>query len=142
VPQHDQEPSLTAAATAKSPDLSGRTRFGVASFYARMFVHRKMANGARMNPQGDNAASKTLPLGTTAEVTNLATGQRAVVSIQDRGPYVHGRIVDLSPATARAIGITRDAGTANVKVSPIQVPLPGGGTKSGVAGPGPKPCGA
>ena len=59
VAQYDQEPSRKGAATAKSPDLSGRARFGVASFYARMFAHRKMANGARMNPQGDNAASKT-----------------------------------------------------------------------------------
>ncbi|NNM62884.1 MAG: septal ring lytic transglycosylase RlpA family lipoprotein [Steroidobacteraceae bacterium] len=87
-----------------------------------------MADGARMNPHGDNAASKTLPLGTTAVVTDLHTGKSAVVSIKDRGPYVRGRIVDLSPATARKIGITRDEGIAAVKVTPLRVPLPGGGT--------------
>lgn len=95
-----------------------------------------------MNPHGDNAASKTLPLGTTARVTNIATGQSAVVLIQDRGPYVKGRIVDLSPATARTIGITRDEGVAKVKVAPILVPLPGGGTKPGAAAPDVRNTGA
>jgi len=116
------------AANKPQPDLSGCARFGKASFYAREFVNRKMADGVRMNPHSDNAASKTLPLGTTALVTNLQTGQSAVVSIQDRGPYVTGRIVDLSPATARKIGITRDEGIAGVKVAPISVPLPDGDT--------------
>ncbi len=87
-------------------DHSGRKRVGKASFYAKMFHGRKMANGKRMDPRDDNAASKTLPLGTTAKVTNLETGRSAVVTIEDRGPYVKGRIVDLSPATAQSIGIT------------------------------------
>jgi rare lipoprotein A len=99
-----------------------------------------MADGIRMNPHGDNAASRTLPLGTTARVTNVKTGQSAVISIQDRGPYVNGRIVDLSPATAQKIGITRDIGVAKVKVTPILVPLPDGSTKQGAAGPDAKPC--
>lgn len=86
-----------------------------------------------MKPQGNNAASKTLPLGTTAKVTNLETGQSAVVTIQDRGPYVKGRIVDLSPATAQKIGIEREDGVATVEVAPIAVPLPDGSVKPGVA---------
>jgi len=90
-----------------------------------------MADGIRMNPRGYNAASKTLPLGTTAKVTNLATGQTAIVQIEDRGPYVKGRIVDLSPAIARKIGITRRLGVAPVKVSPIIVPQPDGTIKFG-----------
>ena len=81
-----------------------------------------MADGSKMDPQGDNAASRTLPLGTTAMVTNIATGQSAVVTIEDRGPYVKGRIVDLSPSTAQKIGITQDNGIARVKVAPISVP--------------------
>jgi rare lipoprotein A len=85
-----------------------------------------MADGRKMKPQGNNAASKTLPLGTTATVTNIETGQCAVVTIQDRGRYVKGRIVDLSPHTARKIGITRDKGLAEVQVAPIAVPLPDG----------------
>jgi rare lipoprotein A len=109
--------------------LSGRTRFGEASFYAKQFAGREMADGAKMDPHGDNAASKTLPLGSTATVTNMETGQSAVVTIEDRGPYVKGRIVDLSPSTAQKIGITQDSGVAKVKVVPISVPLPDGAKK-------------
>jgi rare lipoprotein A len=114
-------------------DRSGHTRRGKASFYAREFSGRKMADGTIMQPQGDNAASKTLPLGTTAKVTNLETGKSAVVTIRDRGPYIRGRIVDLSPATAKDIGIDHKNGVAKVKVAPIAVPLPDGGVKLGAA---------
>jgi rare lipoprotein A len=118
----------------KAPlDRSGKKRVGKASFYAHMFEGRKMADGKTMNPQHDNAASRTLPLGTTAKVTNLETGKSAFVTIQDRGPYVEGRIVDLSPATAREIGITPRQGVAKVEVSPLAVPLPNGGVKLGAA---------
>src|ERR1700756_5604215 len=69
-------------------DLSGRARVGKASFYSSKFNGRKMADGTRMDPRSDSAASKTLPLGTTAKVTNLETGESAVVTIRDRGPHV------------------------------------------------------
>ena len=126
--------SATARSTRKPrADFSGKRRYGKASFYADFFAGRTMANGARMNPRGNNAASRTLPLGTVAKVTNLETGQSAVVSIQDRGPYVDGRIVDLSPATAHKIGLTRRQGVTRVAVAPIAVPLPNGEVKPGVA---------
>jgi rare lipoprotein A len=129
-----EEPSPTVTASAKpQPDLSGRTRVGNASFYAKKFAGREMADGTIMDPHGDNAASKTLPLGTTAMVTNTETGQSAQVTIQDRGPYVVGRIVDLSVSTARKIGLTRHQGIAPVTVAPISVPLPDGSTKNGAA---------
>jgi rare lipoprotein A len=115
-------------------DRSGKKRVGKASFYAHMFAGRKMADGKEMDPQHDNAASRTLPLGTTAKVTNLETGKSALVTIQDRGPYVDGRIVDLSPSTAREIGISPRQGIARVEVSPLAVPLPNGGVKLGAAG--------
>ncbi len=115
------------------PDLSGRKRVGKASFYAKRFAGKPMANGAPMDPQGNNAASRTLPLGTTAKVTNVETGKTAIVTIQDRGPYVDGRLVDLSPATAQQIGITPRKGVANVVVAPIAVPLPGGKVREGAA---------
>jgi rare lipoprotein A len=121
-------------------DISGTTRLGRGSFYARWFAHRQMSDGKRMDPQGSNAASRTLPLGTTAKVTNLATGQSAVVSIEDRGPYVKGRIIDLSPGTARKIGLTRHVGIAQVAVAPISVPLPDGSVKPGVAAPHETAC--
>jgi rare lipoprotein A len=55
-------------------------------------------------------------------VTNLETGRSAVVTIQDRGPYAKGRIVDLSPSTAQQIGLTREEGVARVQVTPIDLP--------------------
>jgi rare lipoprotein A len=114
-------------------DFTARKRMGKASFYANKFAGRTMADGTRMNPHGTNAASKTLPLGTTAKVTNLETGKSAVVTIQDRGPYVPGRIVDLSPDTARQIGISHRKGVALVVVAPIAVPQPDGGVRLGAA---------
>jgi rare lipoprotein A len=124
------QPSSTAASQA---DLSGHTRVGKASFYGKGFVGKKMADGSPMDPHQDNAASKTLPLGTTAKVTNVQTGQSAVVTIKDRGPYIKGRIVDLSPSTARKVGITSTQGVAKVEVAPLAVPQPDGSTKLGDA---------
>lgn len=92
-----------------------------------------MADGAPMDLDGNNAASRTLPLGTKAKVTNLETGKSATVVIEDRGPYVDGRIVDLSPGTARKIGITRRQGVSKVMVAPITVPQPDGTVKLGAA---------
>jgi rare lipoprotein A len=128
-----QTPARLAVIAKPKLDRSGKRRIGKASFYARMFAGRKMANGNIMNPQNNNAASRTLPLGTTAKVTNLKTGQSAVVTIDDRGPYVEGRIVDLSPATAQEIGITRREGVTKVEVAPITVPQPDGSVKLGDA---------
>ena len=115
------------------PDTTGHKRVGKASVYAKRFAGHEMADGSPMQPQADNAASKTLPLGTTAKVTNMETGESAVVKIEDRGPYVKGRIVDLSPATAEKIGIEPKDGVAKVSVVPIAVPLPNGEVKSGEA---------
>ena len=127
-------PRHAAAPTpAKGTDHSGRRRVGVASVYAHRFAGRKMADGNRMDPHDHNAASKTLPIGTEAKVTNLETGQSARVVIEDRGPYVKGRIVDLSPATAERIGITPKQGIAKVEVAPIAVPQPDGSVKAGAA---------
>jgi rare lipoprotein A len=132
-PQGAQRPTRLPVIVKPTLDLSGERRLGKASFYAPMFAGRKMADGKTMNPQRDNAASRTLPLGTTAKVTNLDTGKSAFVTIQDRGPYVKGRIVDLSPSTAQEIGITRRQGVARVEVAPVTVPLPNGGVKLGAA---------
>jgi hypothetical protein len=104
-------PKRLSPDTKLPADRSGRKRIGKASFYAKMFAGRKMADGTRMQPTGNNAASLTLPLGTTAKVTNLETGKTAVVTIRDRGPYV--------------------AGVTQVAVAPITVPLPNGQVKLG-----------
>jgi rare lipoprotein A len=130
-PPRAKSPKRISPLDKQIVDRSGRKRIGKASFYARMFAGRKMADGNRMRPTGNNAASLTLPLGTTAQVTNLATGKTAVVTIQDRGPYVDGRIVDLSPATAQQIGLDRHTGVTEVEVAPITVPMPDGRIKLG-----------
>jgi rare lipoprotein A len=129
--QSSHDKRAAPGSKSKKLDRSGRKQVGKASFYSRKFAGRKMADGTPMKPHGDNAASKTLPLGTRAKVTNLETGQSASVTIQDRGPHVRGRIVDLSPATAQEIGITRKQGVAPVEVAPITVPQPDGGLKPG-----------
>jgi rare lipoprotein A len=123
-------PSQTAKPAV---DRSGKKRVGKASFYADRFGGRKMADGKIFRLHDSNAASRTLPLGTTAKVTNLETGKSAVVTIQDRGPYVDGRIVDLSPGTAQSIGLSKRKGVTKVEITPITVPLPNGGVKLGQA---------
>ncbi len=112
-------------------DRSGRKQVGKASVYAHKFANRKMADGNRMDPNDDNAASKTLPLGTRAKVTNLETGKSTEVTIQDRGPHVKGRIVDLPPAKAKEIGIMPRDGVAKVEVAPVELPLADGSIKAG-----------
>ena len=128
---HHTKPGRLSPEARPQLDRSGRKRIGKASIYAPMFVGRKMADGTRMRATSNNAASRTLPLGTTAKVTNLETGKTAVVTIHDRGPYVAGRIVDLSPATARDIGLDRRTGVTQVEVAPILIPMPNGNTKLG-----------
>ena len=120
-------------------DHSGDKRVGMASCYGRRFSGRKMADGTPMKPESDNAASRTLPLGTTAQVTNLSDGKTAMVTIRDRGPYAKGRIIDLSPRTARQLGI---AGVVRVEVTPINVAQPNARLKSLVARSEPETSGA
>ncbi|WP_232624436.1 septal ring lytic transglycosylase RlpA family protein [Paraburkholderia ginsengisoli] len=111
-------------------DRSGKTRKGKASYYGRKFYSKKMADGSRMDPQSNAAASKTLPLGTKARVTNLENGNNEVVEIKDRGPYVKDRIVDVSPQTADKLGL-KENGTAPVEVKPLAVPQSDGSVKPG-----------
>ncbi|HEX8886621.1 MAG TPA: septal ring lytic transglycosylase RlpA family protein [Noviherbaspirillum sp.] len=126
--------STKASRTAKTGkpalDLSGKARRGKASYYARKFHGRKMADGTRMNPNANVAASKTLPLGTKAEIVNLESGKKAVVEIRDRGPYVKDRIVDVTPKVADKLDMKED-GVAPVEVKPIEVPQPDGSVKPG-----------
>ena len=98
-----------------------RGESGIASVYSALFNGRRMANGERFNPSSDSAASRTLPLGTVARVTNLENGRHAVVRFKDRGPYVGGRVADLSPHTARALGMGTP-GLIRVAVTVIRVP--------------------
>ncbi len=102
-------------------DRSDRQRIGVASYYARKFAGRRMADGTRMRLDSDNAASRSLPLGTRAMVTNLVNGKTVFVTIRDRGPFMKGRIIDLSPHSARSLGFIH-AGLTQVAVVPVSLP--------------------
>jgi len=86
---------------------------GIASWYGRQFHGRRTANGERYDMYALTAAHRTLPLGTRVRVTNQASGRSVVVRINDRGPFVRGRIIDLSLAAAQELGMSR-AGTARV----------------------------
>jgi rare lipoprotein A len=91
---------------------------GTASYYGGKFHGRKTASGERFNQEALTAAHKTLPLGTQVRVTNLRNGESVDVKINDRGPYVRGRIIDLSKGAARELRMI-NAGTAKVKVEVI-----------------------
>lgn len=100
---------------------SGSVRYharGEASWYGPGFAGRKTANGERYNPNGLTAAHKTLPLGTIVSVRNLENDKTVVVRINDRGPYIHGRIIDLSKGAALKIGML-GSGTAEVEVATL-----------------------
>jgi rare lipoprotein A len=109
----------------ESIDHSGRKQKGRASYYAPSFANRRMADGARFNPNSNVAASRTLPLGTTATVTNLQNGRSALVEVQDRGPRAHGRIMDVAPKVADQLGMKK-AGEVPVVIAPIVVSQPDG----------------
>ncbi len=88
---------------------------GKASFYADKFNGRKTASGVTFRNSKKIAAHKTLPFGTKVKVTNLANGKSTKVVIQDRGPFVAGRVIDLSKKSARKLSMI-DQGVANVKI--------------------------
>lgn len=121
----------------QSPPSAGhlaKSQVGEASVYAQNFDGRRMANGDRYDPRSNAAASKSLPLGTVAKVTNLQTGQSTQIEIKDRGPFVPNRIVDLPPEVAKRIGIGREAGIAPVRVVPLTAPRPHGRTPPATGG--------
>jgi rare lipoprotein A len=97
--------------TAQTP----ATSYGIASFYSE---DQQTANGEKFNPKALTAAHPTLPFGTRLRVTNVTTGRCVTVRINDRGPYVHGRVVDVSYSAAETLGIV-DRGIAKVKLDVV-----------------------
>ncbi|MCS7068403.1 MAG: septal ring lytic transglycosylase RlpA family protein [Meiothermus sp.] len=106
-PRAPEAPSPPAAAV--------RAQRGWASWYGPRFHGRRTANGERFNKFHLTAAHRTLPFNTRVRVTNLQNGRSIVVRINDRGPYIRGRIIDLSYAAARRLGMHRQ-GIIQVKV--------------------------
>ncbi len=100
------------------PHLIGYTEQGVASFYAMKFQFRKTSSGERFNQLAFTAAHRTLPLGTKVRVTNLKNNKSVVVKINDRGPFIEGRIIDLTRYAFSKIGDTAQ-GLIKVKIEVI-----------------------
>jgi len=94
---------------------------GMSSWYGPPYHNQRGANGEIYNQNAMTAAHRTLPMGTIIRVTNVETGQSAIVKITDRGPFVHGRILDLSLAAAKQTGVYR-AGVAKVKIEVFSQP--------------------
>jgi len=111
---------LLGAACATRAPQSPTTTIGVASWYGPGFHGRRTSSGERYDQNRLTAAHRTWPLGTSVRVTHLATGQSLVVRINDRGPFVDDREIDLSFEAARRLGMLR-AGTARVRLEPIRV---------------------
>lgn len=97
----------------------GYTQTGQASFYADKFQNRQTASGAIYKHDLSTAAHKKLPFGSRVKVTNLDTGKDVVVTINDRGPFVKGRIIDLSKSAFTSIGST-SAGLLDVRIEVIR----------------------
>jgi rare lipoprotein A len=89
---------------------------GVASFYTE---GEQTASGEKFDTHELTAAHPTLPFGTKLRVTNVTTGRSVTVRVNDRGPYVHGRVVDVSYSAAQSLGMV-DKGVANVKLDVVQ----------------------
>jgi len=87
---------------------------GGASWYGPGFQGKRTANGERFNTHALTAAHRSLPFGSRVQVTNTRTGRSVVVRINDRGPYAHSRVIDLSKAAAQAVGIS---GVGKVKLT-------------------------
>lgn len=95
--------------------LTARAQEGVASFYADSLAGRRTANGDRYDPNDATCAHRTLPFGTVIKVEELDTGRSAVCVVNDRGPFVEGRIVDVSKRVAKEIGF-QQKGVTRVRV--------------------------
>ena len=107
-----------AATKTSSKTASTDTTRGKASYYARSLAGKKTASGERYDPDAMTAAHRTLPLGTQLKVTNPKTDKSVVVTVNDRGPVPKDRMVDLSNAAAKELGMTK-SGTAQVETEVV-----------------------
>lgn len=110
-----QRDSLAAPDTKKELGKLFMVTEGKASYYAHRFHGRLTANGERFNMHDLTAAHKSLPFGCMVRVTNLSNGKKVLVRINDRGPYIKGRIIDLSLKAAKEIDLLKK-GVTNVRI--------------------------
>ncbi len=109
------------AASSVCMAQKGFRQTGIASFYAHEFDGRRTANGELFDMDALTAAHQTLPFNTIVKVTNLDNGRTVKVRINDEGPFVDGRIIDLSRGAARALGMEEN-GTARVQLDVVSLP--------------------
>jgi len=107
--------ATTLALLTLATGCASSTSDGLASYYADKYQGHKTASGERFDTARLTAAHRTLPFGTRVRVTSLDNGRSVVVRVNDRGPFVSGRVIDLSPAAARQLDMLR-AGVARVKL--------------------------
>jgi rare lipoprotein A len=108
--------TVMANKSALHASMASGGGYAIASFYSH---GRRTASGERFDPHDLTAAHRTLPFGTRVRVTSLATGRSVTVRVNDRGPYVRGRAIDVSSSAAQMLGITRQ-GVAKVKLDVVQ----------------------
>lgn len=97
--------SLTSGYSLLTSQINAQTESGKASFYSKKFTGRRTASGERLHHDSLTCAHRTYPFGTQLKVTNPANGRSVIVRVTDRGPYVRGRIIDLSVKAAQDLGI-------------------------------------
>lgn len=100
-------PARMTSATFKARDASAFSQEGRASWYGHDFHGRRTADGERFDMNALTAAHRTLPLGSYLRVTNQTNGKSVIVKVNDRGPFAHNRVLDLSYAAAKVIGVVR-----------------------------------
>ncbi len=110
-----------AVAMIAPPPPKRPPEYGIASWYGDHEAGLRTASGAVFRPEALTAAHRWLPLGTKVKVTRLGTKRSTIVTINDRGPYIGGRLIDLSPAAARQLAMV-DKGLARVRVDILEVP--------------------
>jgi rare lipoprotein A len=115
-----------AGARSRPQTQGAFQQVGIASWYGPGFHGRRTASGEIFDQYGLTAAHRKLPLGTEVKVTNLENGRSILVEINDRGPYVKGRVIDLSKAAARRLGIVKvGLGRVRVEATPRQLAMAG-----------------
>lgn len=117
-------PVVRPPATAQQPEPHGRpisSEVGIASWYGPPYHNRQAADGSIYDQNAMTAAHRTLPMGTIVRVTNLSNDESVIVRITDRGPFIDGRVIDLSLAAAKEIDVYRP-GTAKVRVEAFAPP--------------------
>lgn len=122
LPAVAQSPREQAYHPLRTRTVTYRTiQYGVASWYGPGFRLRRTASGVPFDDRQLTAAHRSLPLGTNVKVTNLKNGRSVIVKVTDRGPWVRGRVIDLSRAAADRLGF-RHQGVARVRIAVVRKP--------------------